>query len=600
MRYPAEIIEEVQSGNDIVEVVSSYVKIQKKGATYMGLCPFHGEKTPSFSVSSSKQMYYCFGCGAGGDVIDFIKRYENYTFVEAMKFLADRAGIKLPEADYSGEEKRAREEKALLADMNKAAALYFYNQLKETQGEPAYRYLRERGIEDRTIVRFGLGFAKKTPDDLYKYLKEQGFDDANLKSSGLVSIDEKGGRDKFWNRVIFPILDTHNKVIGFGGRVMGEGIPKYLNSPETKLFDKSRNLYGLNFAKNSRKDYILLCEGYIDVIALHQAGFTNSVASLGTAFTILHANLLKRYVKKVVLTYDSDKAGVQAALRAIPILKSARISVRILDMRPYKDPDECIKAEGGEAFEKRIENARNSFLWEIDILKKDYDMSDPEMKTDFYRAAARRLCEFEEIMERENYMQSVCREHGIPYEDMKKLVVLTGKNRYGNFTGSNTRSEISGRESDRSGFAARRKSGKKNDGEGRSKRLLLAYMVQSKDLYEKISLHIKPEDFTDELYRDIARCIAALYESASTLSPAMIFAYYNEDEEKSGQVAEIFNEEEVLGIREEDRKKAIEESIYRIKTAALDEESRNATDIGELQRIIKEQAKLKTEGISIN
>ncbi len=266
-----------------MDIVSGYVKLQKKGSNYFGLCPFHNEKSPSFSVSPAKQMYYCFGCGAGGNVITFVMEYENYSFSEAFKVLADRAGVKLPVEEYSKEAREQEDLRAALLEMNKLAASYFYYQLKKPQGEAGYRYLKDRQLSDETIVRFGLGYSNKTSDDLYRYLRGKGYDDAVLKQSGLVTIEEKGSHDKFWNRVMFPIMDVNNRVIGFGGRVMGAGEPKYLNSPETKLFDKSRNLYGLNYARLSREKYILICEGYMDVIAMHQAGFTNAVASLGTA-----------------------------------------------------------------------------------------------------------------------------------------------------------------------------------------------------------------------------------------------------------------------------------------------------------------------------
>ena len=294
MYYPDDIIEEVRSRNDIVDVISQYVSLKKKGANYFGLCPFHNEKSPSFSVSPSKQMYYCFGCGAGGNVITFVMEYENYSFVEAVKYLADRAGITLPEMEDSREAKARRDLKNTLLEINRLAANYFYYQLKQPQGRPGYEYLKNRKLTDETITHFGLGFANKVPDDLYRYMRSKGYSDSILKETGLFFIEERGSRDKFWNRVMFPILDVNNRVIGFGGRVMGDGEPKYLNSPETKLFDKSRNLFGLNFARKSREKYLLICEGYMDVIAMHQAGFTNAVASLGTAFTAQHAILLKR------------------------------------------------------------------------------------------------------------------------------------------------------------------------------------------------------------------------------------------------------------------------------------------------------------------
>ena len=327
MYYSEDIVEEVRMKNDIVDVISGYVKLQKKGSSYFGLCPFHSEKSPSFSVSRDKQMYYCFGCGAGGNVFTFIMEYENYSFVEALKMLAERAGVELPEMEYSKEAKEKANLKNTLLEMNKLAARYFYSQLKGKNGEHAYRYLTDRGLTDTTITQFGLGYSNKYSDDLYKFLREKGYSDDLIRQAGLINTDEKHGiYDKFWNRVMFPIMDANNRVIGFGGRVMGDGKPKYLNSPETLIFDKSRNLYGLHRARTSRKPYFLICEGYMDVISLHQAGFTNAVASLGTALTAGHASLIKRYVSEVYLTYDSDEAGTKAALRAVPILKEAGIS----------------------------------------------------------------------------------------------------------------------------------------------------------------------------------------------------------------------------------------------------------------------------------
>ena len=356
MYYPEELVEEVRLKNDIVDVISGYVKLQKKGSSHFGLCPFHNEKSPSFSVSRGKQMYYCFGCGAGGNVFTFLMEYENYSFQEALKVLADRAGVELPKLEYSKEAKEKAELKTILLEVNKLAAKYFYVQLKSEQGRAAYTYLKDRKLSDETITAFGLGYSNKYSDDLYRYLKTKGYTDEVLLKAGLISADERhGAYDKFWNRVMFPIMDANNRVIGFGGRVMGDGKPKYLNSPETPVFDKSRNLYGLHRARISRKPYFLICEGYMDVIALHQAGFTNAVASLGTALTEGHAALIKRYVNQVYLTYDSDDAGTRAALRAIPILKSMGITAKVIRMDPYKDPDEFIKNLGAVKQADRLE-----------------------------------------------------------------------------------------------------------------------------------------------------------------------------------------------------------------------------------------------------
>ena len=589
MRYSEEVIEEVRMKNDIVDVISGYVKLQKKGSNYFGLCPFHNEKSPSFSVSPAKQMYYCFGCGAGGNVLTFIMEYENYSFSEALKVLADRSGVKLPVAEYSKEAREQEDLRSTLLEVNKLAASYFYYQLKKPQGEAGYRYLRDRQLSDETITRFGLGYSNKTSDDLYRYLKGKGYDDSLLKQSGLVTIEERGTYDKFWNRVMFPIMDVNNRVIGFGGRVMGAGEPKYLNSPETKLFDKSRNLYGLNYARLSREKYILICEGYMDVIAMHQAGFTNAVASLGTAFTTQHAQLLKRYTDKVVLTYDSDGAGVKAALRAIPILKEAGISIRVLNMQPYKDPDEFIKNLGAEEFRQRIEEARNSFLFEIDVLKKNYKMDDPEQKTEFYNQVARKLLEFPEALERENYLEAVSREYYINYEDLKRLV---------NRLGASLGPSVSAQREEEGSLKSQRKK-EKEDGVKQSQRLLLTWLIENPLLFDKIEGVITPDDFIEELYHKVARMVFDGY-AAGTLNPAEILNHFIHDEGQYRAVAGLFHASLKESLDNEEQKKAFSETIMKVKKNSLDNASRHAAGILELQNIIKEQAALKDLHISLD
>ena len=542
MYYPEEVVEEVREKNDIVDVISGYVKLQKKGANYFGLCPFHNEKSPSFSVSPGKQMYYCFGCGAGGNVITFLMEYENYTFPEALKFLADRAGVALPKMEYQKEAREQADLKARLLEVNKLAANYFYHQLKSPAGQAGYRYLHDkRGLKDPTILRFGLGFANKTSDDLYRFLKEKGYEDSFLKETGLVTIEERGGRDKFWNRVMFPIMDIHNRVIGFGGRVMGDGEPKYLNSPETKIFDKSRNLYGLNYARTSREKYMLVCEGYLDVISLHQAGFTNAVASLGTAFTSQHASVLKRYTDQVILTYDSDGAGVKAALRAIPILREAGISSKVLNMKPYKDPDEFIKNLGSEAFSERIRQAENSFMFEIRILRQDYSMEDPEQKTRFYQETARKLLRFGEPLERDNYIQAVSSEYMIPYQELKGMVNRMGMTMglkageaapEGRRNVRTSQMEETGENRPRAvaeaGAGGQRRTGKKpdrEDGIRQSQRLLLTWLIENPELFDKIQGVITADDFVEELYHQVAVQVFEGHEQGN-LDPAGTLHYY--------------------------------------------------------------------------
>ena len=633
MRYPEEVVEEVRMRSDIVDVVSGYVKLQKKGSNYFGLCPFHSEKSPSFSVSPSKQMYYCFGCGAGGNAITFVMEYENYTFGEALKLLADRAGITLPAPEYSREAREQEEQKRVLLEINKLAANYFYYQLKQPQGKIGYDYLKKRQLSDDTIRHFGLGFANKTSDDLYRFLKSKGYEDSILKETGLVTVEERGGRDKFWNRVMFPIMDVNNRVIGFGGRVLGDGTPKYLNSPETRLFDKSRNLFGLNYARTSREKFLLICEGYMDVIAMHQAGFTNAVASLGTAFTAQQALLLKRYTKQAILTYDSDGAGIKAALRAIPILKDGEISVKVLDMQPYKDPDEFMKNLGPEAFKERIAQAKNSFLYEIAVLRKQYDMEDPEQKTEFYQETAKKLLEFPETLERDNYIQAVSREQFIPYEDLKRLVNQLGSRippgssmqksaGYGGYARGEGSSGYAGggrkggyaRGEGSSGYAGEGKGGyavengwrgkggqkkDKDEGSRKSQRLLLTWLIEYPKLFEKIKDVVSPADFVEPLYRQVAEMVFA-GQSQGNVNPAAILNHFIDDEEQYRQVAALFHASVKGELTSQEQKKAFLETVIKVKKNSLDQASRQARDMDELQRIIKEQAALRSLNISLD
>ena len=589
MFYPEDIVEEVRTKNDIVDIVSGYVKLQKKGSNYFGLCPFHNEKSPSFSVSPSKQMYYCFGCGAGGNAITFLMEYENYSFPEALQVLADRAGVELPKEEMTKEARAQADLRATLLEINKLAANYFYYQLKQPQGKLGYDYLTGRKLSDATILHFGLGFANKTSDDLYRYLKSKGYKDEILKETGLVSIEERGTHDKFWNRVMFPIMDVNNRVIGFGGRVMGDGAPKYLNSPETRLFDKSRNLYGLNYARSSRKKYMLICEGYMDVIAMHQAGFTNAVASLGTAFTSQHAMLIKRYTDQVILTYDSDGAGVKAALRAIPILKEVGISCKVLNMKPYKDPDEFIKNMGAEAFQERIDQAQNSFLFEIEVLKRDYNLEDPEQKTNFYNAVARKLLEFSEALERDNYTQAVAREQFIPYQELKQLVSRLSSRIVPGAEQTQTREEFSPRE--------RKK--EKEDGARQSQRLLLTWLIEDPKLFDKIEGIITPDDFREDLYHQVAQMVFDGH-ARGDVNPAGILNHFINDEEQYKEVAALFNASLKESLNNEEQKKAFSETVIKVRKHSLDEASRNASDIETLQKIIQAQSALKTLHISLD
>lgn len=574
MYYPDEVIEEIRMKNDIVDVISGYVKLQKKGSNHFGLCPFHNEKSPSFSVSGGKQMYYCFGCGAGGNVFTFVMEYENYSFHEAVKFLADRAGVSLPEQEYSEEVKKKESRRAKLLEVNKEAAKYFYYQLRSDRGAIGYRYLKGRELSDETMKKFGLGFANQTSNDLVRYLKGKGYDDKLIQEAGLASFDEKFGmHDKFWNRVMFPIQDSNHRVIGFGGRVMGDGKPKYLNSPETMIFDKSRNLYGLNFARTARTNNIILCEGYMDVIAMHQAGFTQAVASLGTAFTSGQANLLRRYAQEVLLAYDSDGAGTTAALRAIGILKEVGLTGKVINLTPYKDPDEFMKQEGADKFKERMEQAENSFFFELRMLQRDYDLKDPESKTAFHREIAKKLCGFSEEVERENYMEAVAEKYHIGFENLRKLVLS-----YAAQTGLATP-------------VTRPKSGivsgeSLEEKKKKPQKLLLTWIVEEPGVYEKIRKYISAEDFTEDLYKKVAEKLFADLESGR-MNPAAIISLFT-DEEQQREVAGLFNTKLAELSTRQEKEKAFHDIVLAVKRNSYEYfSSRLGTDVSAISQAIE-------------
>lgn len=593
MYYSEDVIAEVRQRSDIVDLVSSYVALKRRGRDYVGLCPFHSEKTPSFSVSPERQSFHCFGCGVGGNAISFVMQYENLSFPEALRFLASRAGMQLPEREPSAAEKRERSLKERLLEMHKLAATHFYQLLHTEEGKHAYQYLRQRGLSDETIRKFGLGFSSKRPGELYRFLKQRGYTDAELRESGLVTIEERGARDKFWNRVMFPIMDSNSRVIAFGGRVMGEGEPKYLNSPETKLFDKSRNLYGLNYARRTRADHVILCEGYMDVIALHQAGFVNAVASLGTALTeqqVLHLKRTLSTAAVAVLSYDSDNAGIKAARRAIPLLRGAGFTPKVLSMQPHKDPDEFIKALGREAYAERAENARNALLWEVDVIAKQHDLQDPAEKTAFYQETAALLCSFSEPLERKNYVDAVAREQMIPADALRDLV-----NRMGS-AGVGQRSEQP--QIRRETRTAAGKKVKESASE-KSQKLLLGFMADEPQLFSQLSAWISESDFTHPFYRELAtKLFAALRQGKADI--ATLLNDYVEDLDKEKQAAAIFHTNqfaEQLSAQERDR--AIIDCIRSIKKDAADQRLRQSKSAEELQAAMREKAELQRLKLSI-
>lgn len=585
MFYSNEIVDKVRDSVDIVDFVSQYVSLKQSGSSYMGLCPFHSEKSPSFSVSRNRQMYHCFGCGASGNVFTFLMQYENYSFPEAVRYLSEKSGIELPKPSESAESKRKTERRTKLFEIQKEAAYYFVSNLKGSNGKNGMDYFKqERQLSDEIINKFGLGYSKMYSDDLFLYLKSRGYEDDLLKDSGLVKYaGQDKGRDYFWNRVMFPIMDINNKVIAFGGRVLGDGKPKYLNSPETPIFEKNNNLYGLNYARRSRRHYILLCEGYMDVIALFQAGFDNAVASLGTAFTSRHALLLKRYTGQVYITYDSDEAGVKAALRAIPMLKQSGLSVKVVDMAPYKDPDEFIKNLGASAYEERIEKAQLSFYFEIDVLKRQYDMQDPEQKTQFHERIAKKLLNFNEELERENYIKAVVKRYGIPESGLRQMVFKYGVN----MPSKEEQFIISAEER-----RERKESVKDRTGEAQA--ILLTCLSEDITLFEKLGEWLSPEDFTKEPYKTTAELLFSQYREYGKVLPAKILDHF-EDLDDRQSVGKILNTVSTVSrdeISNEDREKIINQNLKRVLFNRLEEDKKKLENNQDLMAFVQRKKEL--------
>ena len=588
MRYSDEIIEEVRDRTDIVDLISGYVKLQRKGSSYFGLCPFHNEKTGSFSVSPNKQMYYCFGCGAGGNAYTFLMQYENYSFQEAVQFLAEKAGIRLPEEDESREAKEKADKKAVLMQIQKKAAEYYVRKLVSPAGQKALEYLHGRGLDNKTIYRFGLGYADKYSNDLYRFLKEQGYADDRLMESGLFHHDEKHGfTDKFWNRVMFPIMDANSRVIGFGGRVMGDAKPKYLNSPETVIFDKGRNLYGLHEARRTKEKQLLICEGYMDVIAMHQAGFTNAVASLGTALTEQQCSLLSRFTREVLLLYDMDDAGIRAARRGIPLLRNAGLSARVVNLEPHKDPDEFIRNKGAEAFGERLKQAENGFLFLIRLEERDYNMNDPGDRSAFLHRVAEMLMGIPDEIERNSYLETCAVKYRTEPEMIRREIGKLSLRGSGKAMLDNPRS-----------LQKRKAPGKANKADTGQK-MMLTWLSGSAELIRRLGDLLRPEDFTNPLCREVADMLWKQAEQGE-IRPAAVIDHFP-DEEDQAEAASMFHTAIPLD-KEEDQRLAFSDVYFRMKRESLNLRSA-ALDPADLPGFIqlaeekKKLEKLQQEGL---
>lgn len=592
MRYPREIIDEVRLQNDIVEVISQYVLLKQKGSSYFGLCPFHNEKTPSFSVNSEKQFYYCFGCGAAGNVFSFLMEMENCDFPEAMKRLADRAHITLPEPEKNAQAIAAEQLKKRLFEIHTIAGRFFYDSLQKEEGAQARAYLQKRQMDPRIARKFGIGYSPDRYDALFQHLKEKGYATGDILKTGLVleNKDGKGYHDRFRGRLMFPIFDVQGRVVGFGGRILAKGEPKYLNSPETILFSKSRNLYGLNFAKAARKRELILVEGYMDMLSIYQAGFHNVVASLGTAFNQEHARTLKRFADDVILLYDSDEAGTNAALRAIPVLVKNGFRVKVTQVPDGKDPDEFIKARGAAEFSKLLVNAVHYISFEIACIRRNYNLKNPEHRVRFATEAAGVLAKLDSEIERNVYLGEVSRMTGVEEGAIRSEIgKLMRKDE-----------ETFQREAEK-----RQQNLKTYGGAGRrtekglleAQRSLLYYCAQHQGVYDTLKTVLKADDFTEEVFQRAFGCIGELWSEAGHVFPADLVSRF-EDVKEQKQVTEIF----AVQLPTEngaDMEKAINEQVKRLKRTKIDHLTANAATAEEIQRLVEAKRKLDSLYITI-
>lgn len=480
MQISEEILEKIKSQNDIVDVISERVRLKKSGRNFTGLCPFHNEKTPSFSVSQEKQIYKCFGCGEAGNVISFVMKEKNLPFVEAVKYLANRANI--PLESNNGEKSKTAKKKDLLYRVNVEAAKFFFSNLINNQS--AKEYFLNRGIKEQTIKKFGLGFANDSWNSLMFYLRRKGVNDILLEEAGLISVNkEKGTKyDRFRNRVMFPVFDYQGRVIGFGGRVLDDSKPKYLNSPETLVFQKGTNLYGLNFAlkHNLNERYFIIVEGYMDLISLHQYGITNVVASLGTALTINQARLLKRYADKVIISYDADMAGQMATLRGLEILRTAGFDVRVLNIPQGKDPDEYVRSNGREAFLKLINSAEPLIDYRMKKAEEGIDFKNSQSLILYAKRIMDIISDLDPV-EKDVYIKKASENTGINeqtlYDILKSKIKVSGENNF-----RNNKEEYGSKLYVEPGFL-------------KAERAILKIMLENKEYLQYIEERISENDF---------------------------------------------------------------------------------------------------------
>ena len=577
MAFPENFITELAERNDIVDVVSSYVRLGKKsGSNLFGLCPFHGEKTPSFSVSADKQIYHCFGCGKGGGVINFVMEIENLSFPEAVEFLAKRAGMPIPEqAADKDAKKRSR-----LLNANRDAARFFHEQLGTEAGKAAVEYMQRRRISPKIARNFGLGYAPDSWDSLIRALRDKGYTDYELLDAGLVKRGKNGGfYDMFRNRLMFPVIDVRGNVIGFSGRILGEGEPKYLNTPETLVFNKSRNLFALNLAKKSKNGYIILSEGNIDVVSLHQAGFDSAVASLGTSLTPEQARIISRYTNEVIIAYDSDNAGVKAAQRAISILEKLDLKVKVLKMQDAKDPDEYIKLKGPDAFRNLIEASEHQIDYRLGQITAKYDLSSDEQKVEFLKEASELVAKFPGSVERQVYAMRVAQMASVDARLVQDEVERRRKKLYSQARRTVNRENARPEQSIQPG---ERRLRYEDPSSAMAEEGLIRLLYLDGALAKGKELP-KPEDFSSQALGHIYSAIAARLGSGASMSTAVLSESLTNDE--MGLLVSVLQKPEDL----KNGERSIRDYIEKIKQR--NELKSDSTDLRALANKLRETKK---------
>lgn len=574
MFYPSDILEEIRTGNDIVDVISSYVLLKQKGNNFFGLCPFHNEKSPSFSVSPDKQIFYCFGCGATGNVYSFIMQMENHNFVDTVKLLAERINFKLPTENISDEIKKNSELKSRLYELNTVSARFFYNNLISDEGVIARKYLENRKINVKVQKKYGLGYSKNKNNDLFSYLMKLGYDlDVVLKSGLINKGRENTYYDKFQGRLIFPIFDPTGRIIGFGGRSLDKREPKYLNSPDTLTFDKSRSLYSINYARLSKAKEFIIVEGYLDVISLYQSNFENVVAALGTAFTDQHAKLIKKYTNNVIILFDNDEAGLKATLRTIPILTKNGLEVKVAQTIGAKDPDEFIGKYGRDEFSKILQNAKSYISFQIELIKNKYNLSNTDEKVAFTKEVATFFKTINNSIELD-----------IHIKELAELI---------NISENTIRAEVNKEETSpkvvndkyKENLSYIKKNNLNEKGIQEARKKILKIFIEVPDLREELQKNLTEEELIDETYIELYKLLKNFYNKNNVIYPAEILNYF-ETVESQKKISEIFvsdtefKEKSIL-------EKAVNDLLKKIKRWYIDEKVSSVTDANELQKLIE-------------